>query len=164
MPDPQTKQPEIRHKLAEYLTQETTQFYSDINWLYYYQEHDSSMSPMGAIFIDRVESGNNNYPLNLDNPNTSYKIHVRVKISKDTLLELLDSLDNWAAYLKNTVFKKLQCEGYQGFFKGMHLDPGQEIVIQVDKNQDGGGCGNLHVFLVWNDQGIVTGNQIGAFL
>lgn len=163
MPDPETKQPEIRYKLAEFLTQETNQFYSDIDWLYYYQEHDSSMSPVGAIFIDRINGGSS-YPLNLDNSNTCYKIHLRLKISRDTLLELLDSLDNWSAYLKNQLFKRLQIEGYEGYFKGIHLDPGQEIVIQVDKNQDSGGTGNLHIFLVWDDQGKVTGNQTAAFL
>ena len=155
MPDPQTKQSQIRYKLAEYLTQETTQFYSDINWLYYYQEHDSSMPPMGAIFIDRI-NGDTSYPFNIDNCHTCYKIHLRLKISRDTLLELLDSLDNWSSYLKDRVLKKLQIEGYQDYFKGIHLDPKQEIVIQVDKNQDSGGCGNLHIFLIWDDDGLIS--------
>ena len=163
MPDPVTKQPEIRRKLAEYLTVNTTQFYSDIDWLYYQQAHDSSMSPRGAIFTDRI-SETNNYPGNLDAIQTCYKIHIRLKITKDTFLELLDSLDNWAAHLKNQTFRELQCDGYDGYFQGIHLDPKQESVIEVNKNQDDGGTGNLHLFYVWDDNSAISGSTFGKFL
>ncbi|ELS01169.1 hypothetical protein Xen7305DRAFT_00008710 [Xenococcus sp. PCC 7305] len=161
MPDPITKAPEIRQKLAEYLTQETTQFYPDIDWLYYQIEHDSTMSPRGAIFLDE-EISDRNYPMNLATNQTCYKIHIKLTISKDTLLELLDAIDNWAAQIKNETLKKLQCDGYEGLFKGIHLNPQRSIVKEYNKNQDTGGTGCVHFFLLWEDQGAIAGVGGGA--
>lgn len=155
MPHPTTRSPDVRRLLAEYLTNETTQFFADIDWLYYTLEHDSSMSPRGAIYLDE-EISDRNYPANLDNNQTCYKIHLSLKISENTLSDLLDAMDSWAAQLKNYTFKKLQCEGYQGFFKGIHLNPQRSIVKEHDKNQDQGGTGCVHWFLIWEDQGTTT--------
>lgn len=163
MVDPVSSQSKVRTKLAEYLTLETNQYYADIDWLYYYQEHDSSMSPRGAIFIDKIARPNN-YPANLDSSTKNYAIHLRLKISKNTVENLLDSMADWEEELSDRIVKKLQCNGYDGFFQGIHPDPRQPSILEVNKNQDDGGCGNLHLFLLWTDHGSVTGDQIGEFL
>ena len=121
------------------------------------------MSPRGAFFVDRI-SRKFQYPLNIDTTEKQYKIHLRLKISRSTLLELLDALDSWEEELNDVVLKKLQCNGFDGYFEGIHPDPDQPSVIEVDKNQDDGGKGNLHIFLLWNYMGSISGAKIGAFL
>lgn len=155
MPDPVTRQPLVRNKLAEYLTNETIQFFPDIDWLYYEQEHNSTMSPRGSIFIEQ-QLADQRYPGNLENLDTMHRIHVVLKISKDSFLDLLDSMDNWAAQLKNETFKQLQTEGYEGLFKGIHLNPQGGVQFRQERNQDDGGTGELHFFLDWEDHGIIA--------
>lgn len=158
MPDPTNNQSQLRSLLAQYLTQETTQYYPDIDWLYYYQAHDAEMSPRGAIFVDRI-SRDDQYPFNVEQARKTYQIHLRLKVSKITLEELLSSLESWESELNDKIAKKLQIDGHNDYFKGIHLDPRQPSVLEVDKNQDEGAKGNLHLFWVWSDDDIVSKQQ-----
>lgn len=163
MPDPINNQSNLRIELANYLMQETIQYYPDIQWLYYLQAHDPTMTPRGAIFLDRI-TRNRQLPYNIDNSSHSYQFHLRLKISTLYLADLLASLENWESELNDKIAKKLQIEGYNGYFQGIYPDTRQPSVLEVDKNQDEGAKGNLHLFWVWNDMGKVTGDQTGEFL
>ena len=132
------------------MVRETIQYYPDINWLYYLQAHDVTLPPLGAIFIDRI-TRNAEYPFNVDDSQKIYQFHLRLKISRYDYDELLFAMENWESELNDKICRKLQVEGHEGYFQGIHPDPRQPSVFEVDKNQDEGAKGNLHLFWVWHD-------------
>lgn len=163
MPDPSgSLQPLVRTRLAEYLTNETTIFFPDIDWQYYATEHDTTMSPRGAIFIDSLDA-DREYPGNLDNITKLYKIHVLLRLSKENIPDLLTAMEEWSNYLTDTALKKLQKEGYLDFFKGIHLRPRDSVIMEQSKNQLEGGKGVVHWFLLWDDSGATSSQPWGAF-
>jgi hypothetical protein len=155
---PPSTQPQVRNKLAEYLTLSCSSFEPDISWLYYLDEHNPTMPPMGAVICDRFTESQN-YPFNLDDIQTLFNIHLRLIISKDNLNDLFDSLDAWTDYLKNSAIRSLQIDGYEGLFKGIHLNPKKEHFFNINKNQDGGGQGDLHLFLIWEYHQLTFNNE-----
>lgn len=157
MPDPISNLPQVRKLLIEYLTNETTQFFPDIRWDYYQVEHDATLPPYGAVYLGFINT-DSEFPGNV-NVEDLYEIRVILRISKATTEELLDSLYSWADQLKSTTFKKLACDGYQGYFKGIRFRPRNSIVPRELINQDQGGRGVLELYLWWKDESAAASNN-----
>lgn len=155
MPHPAAnKQPELRNSLVNYLIQESAPFFPNMDWEYYLIDRGYVEEPKGAVYLDRIQR-KDNYPANLDHVPKIYRFHLVLKFYDSDYKEGLDIAAAWEEEIGDRMIKKLQIEGYEGFFKGIRLDPKQPSVIQDDKNQDDSGLIMLHMFLIWDDDGIV---------
>ena len=162
VPDPVSNQGELIDKLAEYLTQETSQFYPDIDWQYYSNEHAPSDSPKGAVFLPNYTLMSDNGFINYDYVPKEYNFIIRLLISNYNQPDLIKSLLNWSGHLTDIVLRKLHKEGYQDYFQKIYID--KPVTISPSINQDRGGTGAVQISLTWEDQGSVAGVQTAAFL
>ena len=153
MADPTSRQGELIPKLAEFLTQESIAYYPNINWLYYSNDHDPSMPPMGSIYIPKIKpSFQKNYEwLELD-----YQIYIRLLISNINESALIESLENWCGHLLTTTLRKLRKEGHDGYFLGINVN---EANITPNINQDRGGTGQIMISCLWSDDAKIAGDQ-----
>ena len=157
MPDPNSKLSNLIDKLAEYLTQETIQFYSDIDWRYYSTEHAPSDSPKGAIFLPTFTVLSDKGFIDYNYVPKDYNFILRLLVSNSDHYQLIKSLFNWAGHLTDTTLYKLQKEGYEGLFKKIYVD--KPVTISPSINQDRGGTGSVQISLIWSDDEIVSGVQ-----
>lgn len=162
MATPVNKYGVLRGLLQQYLEQETQVFEPDTTWDYYSQEHSPDIAPKGAIFIDRIKE--TDAPTTFDVISKVVKIHLRLTVSRHETTELIDDLNSWYGLLRDEIIFKLKCDGYQNYFKGIYFDPAVDSTFQVNKNQDNGGTGHLHLFLCWHDHNFLSGNTIGQLL
>lgn len=154
MPHPVTKQLNIRKALADYLTIMCDRFFSDMDWEYYRVDSGYVEEPKGAVFLRSIQR-KDNYPVNVDYVPKVYKFHISLKLFDEDSKTALDKATAWEEEIGDRIIKKLQIEGYQGLFRGIHCDRQQPSIIQEAQNQDDGGRINLHMFLVWDDDGII---------
>ena len=152
MPHPQGKQSILRQKLVDYLVQECDRFFPNMDWEYYAVDMGETEEPKGAVLIDRIIR-DNNYPANVAHVPKTYNVHLSLKLFHEDYKVALDRAADWEEEISDRIIKKLQIEGYEALFKGIFPNPRQPSIIQENKNQDGGGYINLHLFYVWDDDG-----------
>lgn len=151
---PNSKEKQLRHKLAEYLSNNT-----DISdWKYFSDEHSSQVEPVGNIYIANTKPISQ---FNYDYLAKNFTFQIRILVSKTDTIDLIDELYDWQAYLTNEIMRSLSKTGYEGYFQGINWVSAQ-IFPQI--NQDNGGTGALLLIYTWDDDATTSGEQYGKFL
>lgn len=148
MVDPVSRQKDLVDALINYLTQETVAIDPGITWGDYRMDIASDDSPLGAVYVTNWMPS---IQFNMESTPTDYEILIRLLIARPTLQGAINSAHAWGGHLTNEVIKKLQKEGYSGYFRGIRIKP-KPAIEKPSLNQDGGGVVTIAIPCIWRDE------------